>query len=236
MSAPAVVPDSIDRRAKVAGRLYFLMGLIAPIGLLYVPGQLIVARDATATAERIRASAWLLRVGIASELIHQAIAIFVVLALYRLFKDVDERLAKQMVVLGGLVSVPITFLNVVNEQAALTLLGGADFLAVFEPRQLDALAYLFLRLHDKGIIVASIFWGLWLFPFGRLIVRSGYFPRILGFAVMVAGLAYVVNAFTVILLPQFAPAVGQVALILELGELPIIFWLAFRGVPGRRSS
>ena len=87
--------------------------------------------DCTRQADRVwerdrdgrqhRASEWLLRVGIASELIHQIIGVFLVLALYRLFKAVNETHAKQLVILGALVSVPIVFVNVLNEIAALIL-------------------------------------------------------------------------------------------------------------------
>jgi uncharacterized protein DUF4386 len=171
--------------------------------------------------------------GIASELIHQTIAIFLVLALYRLFKPVDEYLAKQLVILGALVSVPIVFVNVLNEIAALVLVSGADFLSAFDKRQLDALAYLFLRLHSQGLIVASIFWGLWLFPFGILVIRSRFIPRVLGVLLMIAGSAYLASSFTSLVLPQYAHVVGQVAMALEFGELPIIFWLLIWGAKER---
>jgi hypothetical protein len=227
---------TIKRQARVAGLLYFLVGVTAPIGLLYVPGKLIVSGDASATAERIRASEALLRLGIASELVHQIFGIFVVLALFRLFRTVSEPLAWQVVILGALVSVPIMFVNVLNEIAALTLLSGASFLSTFEPAQLDALAYLFLRLHSKGINVAAIFWGLWLFPFGILVIRSGFIPRILGVLMMIAGAAYIAASATSLVLPQLAAQVGPVAMILELGELPIIFWLLIWGAKGPRAA
>src|SRR5262245_4537665 len=106
--------NATQRQARIAGLLYLLMGLTAPIGLVVVPAKLFVRGDATATADRIRASESLLRIGIASELFHQVIFVFLVLALYRLFKGVNEAHARQMVVLGALVSVPIVFLDVLN--------------------------------------------------------------------------------------------------------------------------
>jgi len=225
--------NSTKQQARVAGFLYLVLALIAPIGLLYVPGKLIVSGNATATADNIRASEWLLRIGIASELIHQVIAVFLVLALYRLFKAVNEAHAKQMVILGALVSVPIMFINVLNEIAALVLVSGADFLSVFEKPQLDALAYLFLRLHGQGFAVASIFWGLWLFPFGMLVIRSGFIPRVLGVLLMIAGVAYLANAFATFILPRYAPLVSRVALPLEGAELPIVIWLLIWGAKRR---
>jgi|SRR5437899_2308934 len=217
------------KAARVAGFLYLLMGITAPVGLLYVPGALIVPGDATATADRIRASEWLLRIGIASELFHQTIAIFLVLALYRLFKAISETLAWQVVILGALVSVPIVFLNVLNEIAALMLVSGASFLSVFEKPRLDALAYLFLRLHSRGLNVAEIFWGLWLFPFGILVMRSGFIPRVLGVLLIVAGFAYLADSSTALLLPRYAHLVGQVTLVFGAGELPMMFWLLIWG-------
>jgi hypothetical protein len=217
------------KQARTAGRLYLLLAVTAPIGLLVVPNALFVTGNAAATADRIRASEWLLRVGIASELFHQSVQIYLVLALFRLFRAVDENLAALLVILGALVSVPIVFLNVLNEIAALVLVSSADFLSVFGRPQLDALAFLFLRLHGQGIVVASIFWGLWLFPFGTLVIRSGFIPRALGVLLMVAGAGYLASACTTVLLPQHARLIDQVATVLGLGELPIIFWLLIWG-------
>ena len=184
---PSLVASQL-KSLKAAGWLYFLMALSAPVSLLYVPGKLIVPGDAAATAALIRNTEWLFRLGIAAELFHQAIAVFLVLALYRLFKPVDEKQARLLVVLGALVSVPIMFLNVLNEIAVLILLSGPDYLSSFETAQLDGLAFLFVRLHEQGINIAAIFWGLWLFPFGILILRSTFIPRILGYLLFAAGI------------------------------------------------
>lgn len=217
------------QQARVAGFLYVLLALSAPIGLLYVPARLIAAGDATATADNIRSAPGLLRLGIASELIHQTIAVFLVLALYRLFKAVNESHARQLVILGALLSVPIMFVNVLNNVAALILVSDADFLAVFAKPQLDALAYLFVRLHERGITVASIFWGLWLFPFGMLVIRSGFIPRVLGVLLLAAGVGYVASSFATLVLPQYATLVSRVVEPLQFAELPIIVWLAVWG-------
>src|SRR6266446_1168246 len=213
---------SIKKQARFAGLLYLLASIPAPFALIYVPGKLIVSGDATATANHVRTSETLFRLGIASELLGFIIFIFVVLALYRLFKAVDKKHALAMAILL-LVSIPISLLNVLNEIAALILVSGADFLSAFEKGQLDALAYLFLRLHGQGFVVAEIFWGLWLFPFGVLVIRSGFIPRLLGVLLFIAGLGYLASSFTSLLLPQYARLVDQFAMVLTAGELPIIF-------------
>ena len=227
----ATILNETQRKSlRMAGVLYLLMAISAPIGLVYVPSKLIVSGDATKTADLIRASESLFRIGIGSELFHQAIVVFLVLALYRLFKPVNEYQAKLLVVLGALVSVPIMFLNVLNEIAALILLSGADFLSSFDNNQLDTLAFLFVRLHEQGINIAAIFWGLWLFPFGILVIRSVFIPRILGYLLFAAGFGNVIDSITSLIMPQYANAVGQVALVLEMVELPIVFWFIIRAI------
>lgn len=76
---------------------------------------------------------------------------------------------------------------------------------------MDALAYLFIRLHEHGITVASVFWGLWLFPFGLLVIRCGFIPRALGALLILAGLGYLCSSFAALVLPQYAPTVSQLA-------------------------
>src|SRR5438046_3714768 len=123
--------NSTKKQARFAGLLYLLASLPAPFALIYVPGKLIVPGDAVATADHIRASETLFRLGIAGELIGFIIFIFVVLALYHLFKPVSEKQALAMATLL-FVSLPISFFNVVNEIAALVLVSGAGFMSVFE--------------------------------------------------------------------------------------------------------
>src|SRR5215470_14376174 len=127
--------NQTKKQARLAGLLYFLASVPAPLGLVYVPSKLIVLNDATATANNIRASESLLRLGISCELLSSIMFIFVVVALYRLFKPVNETHALTMMVLI-LISIPISLLSVVNEVVALIVVNGANFLPVFDARQL----------------------------------------------------------------------------------------------------
>jgi hypothetical protein len=139
---------------------------------------------------------------------------------------VSRSLAVQMVALV-LVSVPIVFVDAVNELAALVLLGRPTFLSNFTPAQLDSLAYLFLRLHAEGIGIVQVLWGLWLVPFGILVIRSEFLPRILGVLLLVGAVGELLRAATS-LFPSLG-AVDPLANLLALGELPIIFWLPIWG-------
>jgi hypothetical protein len=226
---------TVRAQARLAGWMYFLIALTGPVALILIPSRLVVPGNAAATADHLRNSAGLLHAGMACELFGQAAWLFMVFALQRLFRKVDESLANQLLILGAVVSVPIMFVNVLNEVAASTLVSGADYLSVFDRGQLDALAYLFMRLHGQGFAIASIFWGLWLFPFGLLVIRSGFIPKFLGVLLFLAGLAYVGDYAVSLLWPQYGGLSGRVASVLRLGELGIIFWLMIQGATGPRA-
>jgi Domain of unknown function (DUF4386) len=227
--------NTIKKQARIAGLLYLSASIFAPFALIYVPSKLVVLGDATATADHIRASETLLRLGIGSDLIGSIIFIFVVLALYRLFKPVSEGYAVAMAALL-LVSMPISFFSVINELAALIVSKRGNFVGGFDQHQLDTLAYLFFRLRNQGILVAQIFWGLWLFPFGILVIRSGFIPRFIGYLLFIAGCGYVADSFTAVLLPAYRQVVEPVAGNLEFGELSIILWLLIWGAKEKRFS
>ncbi|HEU5238078.1 MAG TPA: DUF4386 domain-containing protein [Pyrinomonadaceae bacterium] len=219
---------SLKRQSRIAALLYFISGLPAPFALLYVPSVLIVRGDAGATANNVRDSEVLLRLGIAGELLCSTIVIFAMFAFYHLFKRVSQKHAMAMMVLF-LVSIPISYLNVLNDLAALTFARGPAFLsAVFDKAQLEAFVLFFLRLHNQGVTLAQIFWGLWLFPFGIAVIRSGFIPRFVGIAVMIAGFGYVISSSVFLFLPASAQSFGQLAQILGLGELAF-FWLLIWG-------
>ncbi len=214
--------------ARIAALFYVLMGLPAPFALIYIPRTLIVRGDATATAKNILAHEMLFRVGIFGELFSAVAFILLALALYRLLSGVNKTQASLMVILVA-ISVAITFANVVNNIAALTLFRG-DFLAALDKRQLEALGMLFLGLHYQGLVVNQIFWGLWLLPFGVLVMRSGFLPRILGVWLIINGFAYVALSVTDLLASQYGQMAFRIALPALFGELAIMLWLLIKGV------
>ena len=220
--------NSTKKTARFAGTLYVLLVLTGVFSLIYVPTTLVVFGDATATAENIRSSELLFRSGILSGLVSNVIFVFLVLALYRLLKETSHKQAMLMVTLV-VISVATGFANTINQLGALIALSGADFLSVFEKPELDAIAYLFIRLNSWGIQIIQIFWGLWLFPFGLLVYRSGFIPKILGVLLMIAGFGYLLGSFMFQILPQYNDALSTFIMVLEMGELPIIFWLLIVG-------
>lgn len=220
--------DSLKRQSRIAALLYFLNGLPAPFALLYVPSVLIVRGNAAATANNVRHSELLLRLGMAGELFSATVIIFAMVAFYRLLNPVSQKHAMAMVILM-VVSVPISYLNVLNDLAVLTFARGPAFLSgVFDKAQLDAFVLFFFRLHGQGIILAQIFWGLWLFPFAIAAWRSGFIPRFVSIAVTIAGCGYVISSSVSLFLPPSAQGIGDFATMLGAGEFAFL-WLLFRG-------
>jgi hypothetical protein len=213
-----------NKTARIAGLLYlppWILSLLAE----FLRMSLIVPGDAATTAANIVASESLFRFSMVSDLLVQVVFIFLVLLLYRLLKPVSRSHALLMVILF-LVSVPIAMLNTASQFAAL-LLSGADYLAAFTADQVQALVPLFLDLHEVGIIVAYIFWGLWLFPLGWLVLKSGFLPRILGVYLMFSCFGYLIDFATFFLFPNFGVAVNMFT---GWAELLLCLWLLIKGV------
>ena len=224
--------DSTRYQARNAGLLYGLGSSLAPFAYLYVPGRLLVPGDALATADHVRASEGLLRAAIYCELYGVTMVMFAALALYQLFKRVDPKTSALMAAMM-LISVPISYVNTLNHIAPLVLLKTPAFESVITPGQVAAQVMLFLRLHNYGLVVNQIFWGLWLFPIGILVMRSGFIPRWLAFPLFFAGAGYVLNSLGTLLLPPSLRWITGSLQILGVGELPLFgFYLLIWGARG----
>ena len=218
----------IKKAARIAGAIYLSMVFTAPFSLIYVPSKLIVRGNAAVTADSILAHETMFRLSIFGDLIGQVIFICLGIALFRLLSKVNKTWAALMVAFV-LVSAAVGFLDTLNNIAALILFRGGEFLTVFDKPQRDALAMFFLRLHSQGVSIDEIFWGLWLFPFGLLVFRSGFLPRWLGVWLMINCFGYVVLS----VIGFFFPAYNDKAFLylqpILFGELAIMLWLLIRG-------
>jgi hypothetical protein len=218
----------LKKAARIAGAIYLSPVLIAPFAMLYVPGKLIVRGNATATADNILAHETMFRLSILGDLVGHVIFICLGVALYRLLSNVNKTWAMLMVAFV-LVSAAVGFLNALNNIAALILFRGGEFLTVLDKPQRDALAMLFVRLHSQGEFISEIFWGVWLFPFGLLVYRSGFLPRILGIWLIIACFAWIALSITALFFPtHYSAAFGWLQPAF-FAELAIMLWLLIKG-------
>jgi hypothetical protein len=205
---------------------------------MYVPSKLTVRGDASATFNNIAAAESLFRIGIASGLVCYTFFLLLPLALYKLLKEVNKTHAVLMVMFAA-ASVPISFVNMLNKFAVLSLMRSAGHLKVFDTAQLQAQAMLYLDLYDWGNVVAQVFWGLWLFPFGYLVFKSGFMPRILGIFLMAGCAGDLVDSFGSILFKGYGDAgiSAYASLPGGLGEIGTCLWLLIMGVkPGHNQA
>jgi hypothetical protein len=222
----------IKRTARRAGLLYLAAAILAMIGYLYLRPRFVITGDAVGTARNILANEQLYRAGILIDVVGQLLFIVAVLALYRLFEDVDRNQARLMVALIG-TSIAAQFAGFALNVAPLILLGGEEYLSAFNRPQLEALAYTSLGLSGKlGELLMSL-WGLWLFPFAVLTIKSGFLPKFLGVLLILSGVAYVVACATAIISPARLETLNNVAFPLYFGELIVILWLALIGAKPR---
>ena len=214
---------------RVAGLWYLLLILIGPLRLVYIPSKLFDFENPAATVNNIAAHEWLFRLGMVGDLVGAVILIFLVMAFYRLFKEVDQYMSVLVVIFGGVMPALINFVNSVSDAGALTVVRGAGFLSAFDKPQRDALVMLLLRLHNHQITAAEILWGVWLFPLAILVYRSRFLPRFLGVWLAFGGVAYVIMSLTGLLLPQYQ---GKLFVIFQpalFGEIALMLWLVIKG-------
>ena len=219
--------SSRKQEARVAGVLYLLMSVTAVVSLNNVPSWFMVGGEAAATAGKITSAQLLYRIGIVSDVAAQILFVLLVVQLLQLFEGVNKRLGILLVALV-LVQVPMGFANMLLGMAPLVLLSGDEYLSVFDQAQLDALALAFINLRGHGVRAVMAFWGLWLVPFGLLVLRSGFIPRVLGVLLILGCLGYLIVSMTSLLFPAYGRTVLPLTG-LAVGELLIILWLLIRG-------
>jgi hypothetical protein len=89
---------------------------------------------------------------------------------------------------------------------------------------------LFLNLHDNGIKIAGIFWGLWLFPYGFLVFKSGFLPRFIGVLLMIGCFGYLIQSFAGFLSPNLEVYTALLSALTSSGELLLPVWLLIKSV------
>ena len=85
-----------------------------------------------------------------------------------------------------------------------------------------------LSLQSYGTSAVMALWGLWLLPFGILVFRSGFIPRILGVLLIVGCFGWLGISVTSLLFPAYARIANQFT-VLAIGEILIILWLVIMG-------
>lgn len=223
--------------ARIAGLLYLVVVLTGIFSLMYVPGKLIVWDNAATTFSNIVTNQPLFRLGMVTYLVCYTFFLFLPLVLYKLLKPVNETFARLMVILV-IVSVPVSFVNSQNMFNVLSLISDESYLKVFSNDQLQAQVLLYLNHYDNGNLIISIFSGLWLFPFGYLVFKSKFLPKILGIFLMLGCFGYLTNFLGHSLVPHYSKMgiAFFIQLPASLGEIGTCLWLLIMGAKNSKPS
>ena len=216
--------------ARVAGLLYLVNIVTGLIGEAVVRNGLVVSGDAAATAANIAHSTALWRGGIAGDLIMHVTDVPLMMIFYVLFRQVHKNLALTAM-LFELVQTASLVAYKLNMMTPLFLSSGAEYLKAFTPDQLHALAYIAIKADSHGFGFGLIFFGCACLINGYLIYKSNFLPRILGPALQLAGICYLINSFALILAPPLADALFPAILLPSFaGELSFCLWLLVKGI------
>ena len=221
-------------KARIAGLLYLIVIAGGIFAELFVRSALIVRGDAAATAANILAHEQLYRLGFAAGIIILVCNIPLAVIFYDLFKVVN-RSVSLLVAFFILVGTAIESVNLLNHFMPLILLEGGRYLSVFEAEQLQALAYMSLKLQAVGFSISLVFFGFYCLLTGYLVFRSTFLPLLLGVLLAIGGLCYLTNSFAYFLWPELASRLFPAILVPSgIAELSLSLWLISIGVNVQR--
>lgn len=229
-SPTATGGNRLKKLTRLAGILYLAIFVIYPLSTM-VRSMLVVPGDAAATASNIAESGTLFRWGLAGEVTIFLIEIVLAAVLYTLLRPVSRtmslgaslaRVAEGVVMAAG---------NVFTGILTLVAVGGAGYLAVFSPEQRDALALFFQDANDYVVLTWGFFFALSQVLTGWLVYRSGFFPKIPGVLLILAGVGYFLQSYGTFVAPDMEGVLETVVIVLAVpGELVFALWLLIKGV------
>ncbi len=225
---------STKRLARIAGVLYLLVGVFGGFAEGYVEPKMYVAGNAAATAGNVVANSGLVRMGVVADLLDATVFVFLAMTLYVLLKHVHQSVARAMLVLVALAT-GITCLAALFEFEGLRVATGAINLGALGTAGSNALVLLLLDTQHYGLLVAQIFFGLWLAPLGYLAYKSGMFPKTLGVLLVVGAACYLVDLLAAFLVPDFGREIhGFITIPSAIAEISMVLYLLVIGVKNVR--
>lgn len=212
---------SIRSLSIITGVTYLSMIPFGILGILYVPNSLLVMDDMGATIHMIQSHMQMFHLSIFASIVVQLIQILLVLMLYKLLNHASKT-AGILMIAFILPAVSIAILNEANYLSISSLLSGSAYTTHFTPEYMQGLVGLLLEKHKAGVMIAQIFWGIWLFPMGYLAYRSGYIPRIIGVLLMIGCFGYLMDSLLYILNFPIGITISEYTFI---GEVLLPIWL-----------
>jgi hypothetical protein len=221
---------SLQRYARAAGMAMALSIVFGFLGEMYLPGKIIVARDAAATAANITNNPMFFRLTFASYLVEGICDVALVALFYILLKPVNRNLAL-VSAFFGIVSMVMFAVSRSSFYAASLVLGDSGGMTAFTTDQRNALALLAVRLAGTIAWLFLCMYGIATMLRGYLIMHSRYLPKILGILFMIGGAGFFLRSTTYLLAPAYSSAF--LLMPMALAGIPMTLWLLTRGVDRR---
>jgi hypothetical protein len=226
----SIAESSPRLTARLAGAFQLAEALAFTFGYLFILGNALTeSGDAAATAANILGREGLFWLGFVLTMLAVVFHIAWALLMYELLKPINRSLSSFSVFIM-LIGCAIQAVMCVFYLAPLPLLHGGSVFGALTPGQLQALAFMFLKLNTYAFDVYLVFFGLWCILTGYLIFKSTFLPRVLGLLLMISGLGWVIYLLPPIATRLFPFIAGASA----LGEVPLEFWLIVMAVNAQR--
>lgn len=219
------------KTARTAGLLYLLYVLTSVIANLF--GKFVFV-EAPVTVNHIMNHATQFRIGFVINLFSAVLFLLAAWALYVLLKPVNKDLAL-LFLLFNVAGFAVWLFSSLCLFGSLVILNGAETSKAFQPDQLQALAMFFFGVYKTGVVIAQVPYGIWLFPLGYLVLRSGFLPNILGMLLITDGICQFVYVCQRLILPDLGIIAYPCMVISFIAEVSLALWLAIKAFIPRLS-
>jgi hypothetical protein len=214
------------RMARITGGIYLAYILASVLATML--GQIGMG-DAPQVYQAIVTNEGSFRLGLVVALTSGFLFLMVAWGLYVLLRPVNRNLALLFLLLNA-VGVAIAGASMLPLVSAMLQGDAASHMEAFSAAQREGLAYLSINVYKLGFVTAQLFFGMWLFPLGYLVYKSGFLPRFLGVILVLDGVAVLVWFLQALLLPDY-PALRYPGLALSfVAEFGLALWLLVKGV------
>jgi hypothetical protein len=208
--------------ARLTGAAYLALAVAGAIGFLGIRPALYAPGDAAATLNNLSTQSALAHTGVALEVIVVIVQALAALGFYALMHR-DRPTAAFGVAVFGMANAVAILSSAVFIGAALSLAEGAG------EGSADTVNLLYL-LSEGCWSIGGVFFGLWLIPMGWYALSTLRMPRVLGWALIIGGVGYVLGTLLTVAAPGLGAIADALSSLATIGELWMVGYLLVRGI------
>lgn len=223
---------SPKKMGRLAGLLYVLIAFSGAFSIGYVPTVIMETGDPTTILANLASNKGLVQGGLLADIAIIIMEVVITILLYQLTKQVSKTLSL-IAAISRFAMVVVMGMNLLNLLVPLMLVGDSSYIGFESQAQLESLVMFMLRAHEIGIIIWGLFFGLHLLVLGYLVMKSGYFPKVLGILLILGSLGYLFESTAELTMTNNVVISSIFAIFLAfaiIGELSFAIWLLVKGL------